>query len=123
MPRHFRRPWQREYSCDCTTGAPKVAFRETASRKATFSDTHKKQSGGAAQYGKVEGYLEPLDEDVRADRACQAVPRVCDMLCLPARAKPCRACVICYVFLARRLPALALPPRSLGHRGSSSATR
>ena len=89
VPRLFRRPWQREYSCDCTTGAPKVAFRETASRKATFSYTHKKQSGGAGQYGKVEGYLEPLDEDVRADRACQAVPCVCDMQCLPCSTPAC----------------------------------
>ena len=54
---------KREYSFDCTTGAPKVAFRETCSRKAPFSYTYKKQSGGAGQYGKVEGYLEPLDEE------------------------------------------------------------
>ena len=103
VPRLFRRPWQREYSCDCTTGAPKVAFRETASRKATFSYTHKKQSGGAGQYGKVEGYLEPLDEDVRADCTRHAAPR--------------------NAFLDRRWPASVSSPRGLGRRGSSSATR
>ena len=54
---------KREYNCDCTTGAPKVAFRETASKRVSFSYTHKKQSGGSGQYGKVEGYLEPLDAD------------------------------------------------------------
>merc|ERR1719393_702453 len=36
---------KREYKCECTTGAPKVAIRETASRMAKFSYTHKKQSG------------------------------------------------------------------------------
>ena len=55
---------KREYNCDCTTGAPKVAIRETAMKRASFSYTHKKQSGGSGQYGKVEGYLEPLDAEV-----------------------------------------------------------
>jgi len=54
---------KREYNCECTTGAPKVAIRETAAKHATFSYTHKKQSGGSGQYGKVEGYIEPLDMD------------------------------------------------------------
>jgi len=40
---------KREYNCECTTGAPKVAIRETASRHAKFSYTHKKQSGGSGQ--------------------------------------------------------------------------
>lgn len=51
---------RREYNVDCATGQPRVAFRETISELATFSYTHKKQSGGAGQYAKVEGYIEPM---------------------------------------------------------------
>ncbi|XP_010795658.1 elongation factor G, mitochondrial, partial [Notothenia coriiceps] len=52
---------EREYNCPCVMGKPKVAFRETISAPVQFDFLHKKQSGGSGQYGKVIGYIEPLD--------------------------------------------------------------
>ncbi|NXJ49864.1 EFGM factor, partial [Spizaetus tyrannus] len=54
---------EREYGCPCTMGKPKVAFRENISAPVSFEYTHKKQTGGAGQYGKVIGVLEPLDPE------------------------------------------------------------
>lgn len=52
---------EREYGCPCVTGKPKVAFRETVTSSVPFDFTHKRQTGGSGQYGKVIGVLEPLD--------------------------------------------------------------
>jgi len=54
---------KREYAAEVTTGQPRVAYRETITQKALFNYTHKKQTGGAGQYGRVSGFLEPCDED------------------------------------------------------------
>ncbi|XP_054022788.1 elongation factor G, mitochondrial [Dryobates pubescens] len=54
---------EREYGCPCTMGKPKVAFRECISSAVPFEFTHKKQTGGAGQYGKVIGFLEPLEPE------------------------------------------------------------
>ncbi|KAM3669356.1 elongation factor G, mitochondrial [Ammospiza maritima maritima] len=54
---------EREYGCPCTMGKPKVSFRENICAPVPFEFTHKKQSGGAGQYGKVIGVLEPLEPE------------------------------------------------------------
>jgi elongation factor G len=51
---------KREYGCAVQTGAPRVAYRECISARAEFNYTHRKQTGGAGQYAKVGGYIEPL---------------------------------------------------------------
>jgi len=53
---------KREYQAEVQAGAPQVAYRETITMQAAFDYTHKKQTGGSGQYGRVAGYLEPLEE-------------------------------------------------------------
>src|SRR6476661_7669045 len=51
---------KREYACEVISGKPQVAYREAIGLHSEFSYTHKKQTGGSGQYGKVAGYIEPL---------------------------------------------------------------
>jgi elongation factor G len=61
---------KREYNVTCVTGKPRVAFRETITQRAEFTYTHKKQSGGAGQFARVVGYIEPIGaEDAEASEA------------------------------------------------------
>lgn len=50
---------KRTHGIDATVGKPQVAYRETITQTLEDSYTHKKQSGGAGQYGKIDFVLTP----------------------------------------------------------------
>jgi len=51
---------KREYKAEVVTSPPRVSYRETISMRADFNYTHKKQTGGSGQYGRVAGWVEPI---------------------------------------------------------------
>lgn len=50
---------KREFKVECTVGAPQVAYRESFAREVEVDYTHKKQSGGSGQFGRVKMVVTP----------------------------------------------------------------
>lgn len=50
---------KRTYGVELEVGAPQVAYRETITQQIEDSYTHKKQSGGSGQFGKIDYRIKP----------------------------------------------------------------
>ncbi len=50
---------KRTHGVELTVGAPQVAYRETITQAVEDSYTHKKQSGGSGQFGKIDYRIRP----------------------------------------------------------------
>ncbi len=54
---------KRTYGVELIVGEPQVAYRETITREIEDSYTHKKQSGGSGQYGKIDYRIKPGEQN------------------------------------------------------------
>ncbi|NMA49498.1 MAG: elongation factor G [Tissierellia bacterium] len=68
---------KQNFGVEVVLNSPKIAYRETIKGKSTVQGKHKKQSGGAGQYGDVHMRFEPSEEEFEFSQEIfgGAVPR------------------------------------------------
>ncbi|KAF2723809.1 translation elongation factor G [Polychaeton citri CBS 116435] len=64
---------KREYKVEVITGQPQVAYRETIQSKVQFDHLLKKQTGGAGDYARVIGWMEPTAQSAPTDPSGKVV--------------------------------------------------
>jgi elongation factor G len=58
---------RREYKVEVEVGAPKVSYRESATKPVAFDFKHKKQTGGSGQYAHIVGQMSPMTDEEAAE--------------------------------------------------------
>jgi elongation factor G len=81
---------QQRYNLQVETKPPKIAYKETISQTADGHHRHKKQTGGAGQFGEVFLRVEPLPRDAGFEFASEVVGGAIPTSLLPAVEKGIR---------------------------------
>ena len=79
-----------KFGLNLTTSTPKIAYRETITKSNSAEHTHKKQTGGAGQYGRVLLRVESLDDDAEFEFGSEIVGGVISAPFVSATEKGCR---------------------------------